>query len=136
MGEVRNYRDLDVWKFSRKLVSDVYKITQSFPKEEIYALTSQLRRAAVSILSNIAEGHARSGPKEFMQFLSIALGSLAEVETQLLLSEDLHYTTAKDTVLVLQEIERLQKMLHALRTVLRSKLHPPLPIPQPPITHA
>ena len=91
---VLNYRDLEVWRNSRKLVKDVYELTERFPQKEIYSLTSQLRRAAVSIPSNIAEGHSRSSTKDYIQFVSIAIGSLAELDTQLLLAEDLGYIQA------------------------------------------
>ena len=86
------HKELDVWKTSIEFVSDVYQISGKFPKEEIYGLTSQIRRAAVSIPSNIAEGAARSHDKEFIQFLYIALGSLSEVETQLIISVNLGFT--------------------------------------------
>ena len=79
--EMSNYKDLQVWQRSIELVLDVYKLAQAFPLEERYALGDQMRRAAVSIPSNIAEGHARGSAKEFRHFLSIALGSLAELET-------------------------------------------------------
>jgi four helix bundle protein len=79
----RSYRDLNVWKLSIELVKDVYRITQKFPATEIYGLTSQIRRAAISIPSNIAEGQGRTSSKEFRQFLGIAMGSMAELSTQL-----------------------------------------------------
>ena len=77
-----NHKEMDVWKRSMDLAEAIYTITRAFPKEEVYGLTSQIRRAAVSIPSNIAEGAARKSNKEFLQFLSISLGSLSEVETQ------------------------------------------------------
>ena len=86
-----HHKDLDAWQFSIELVSDIYELTKAFPKEEIYGLTNQIRRSAVSIPSNIAEGSARQSSKEFTQFLYIALGSLAEVETQLIIAENLSY---------------------------------------------
>jgi four helix bundle protein len=82
---------LDIWKLGIELVQEVYKTTVEFPKEEIYGLTNQMRRAAVSIPSNISEGAARSSKKEFIQFLYVALGSLAELETQAIISEKLGY---------------------------------------------
>lgn len=88
---MKTHKDLDAWKNAMKLAKEVYAITKSFPKEEIFGITSQMRRAAVSIPSNIAEGAARSGSKEFIQFLYIALGSLSELETQFLLAMDLGY---------------------------------------------
>ena len=87
----RKHHDLRAWQEAMTLVKDVYQITASFPKDEIYALTSQMRRAAVSIPSNIAEGAARTGDKEFLQFLSISRGSLSELETQLIIAKELGY---------------------------------------------
>jgi four helix bundle protein len=81
----RSYRDLEVWKLSLNLVEEIYKATAQFPASENYGLSQQIRRAAVSIPSNIAEGQFRNSPKEFKQFLSIALGSSAELETQLII---------------------------------------------------
>ena len=85
------YRDLIAWQRAMDLVEEVYEATKGFPREELYGLTSQLRRAAVSIPSNIAEGQGRNSPKEFVHFLAIAYGSLREAETQLLISGRLHY---------------------------------------------
>jgi four helix bundle protein len=85
------HKDLEVWKLSINFVTSIYKKTNSFPKEEIYGLTSQIRRAAVSIPSNIAEGAARRNKTEFRQFLYIALGSAAELETQLIISGNLNF---------------------------------------------
>ena len=83
------YRDLRVWQMAMRLVLDIYRRTQTFPREETYGLTVQLRRAAVSIASNIAEGKGRSSDKELLHFLSTAKGSLFEVETQLMIARDL-----------------------------------------------
>jgi four helix bundle protein len=83
----RSYRDLVVWQKSMQLVTDIYRITKAFPKEEIYGLTSQIRRAAVSIPSNIAEGQGRRTSSEFHQFLGHARGSIMELETQILIAQ-------------------------------------------------
>jgi four helix bundle protein len=91
-----SHKDLDVWKLSIELVVDIYKLTETFPKSELYGITSQIRRAAVSIPSNIAEGSARKNTKEYVQFLYIALGSLAEMETQLIICQRLNYISAFD----------------------------------------
>ncbi|MDM1448002.1 four helix bundle protein [Myroides odoratimimus] len=88
---MKTHKDLDVWKYSGEFVSTVYTLTKGFPRDEVYGLISQIRRSAVSIPSNIAEGSARKGDKEFIHFLYIALGSTAELETQLLLASDLGY---------------------------------------------
>lgn len=90
-GVRRNHHNLHVWQVAMDLVQDIYKITAQFPQDELYGLTSQMRRSAVSIPSNIAEGAARTGHKEFLYFLSIARGSLSELETQLQISERLGY---------------------------------------------
>src|SRR5690242_19387804 len=87
----RKHHDLQVWQEGMALAKDIYAATASFPKEEIYGLTSQMRRAAVSLPSNIAEGAARGTKKEFLQFLIIARGSLMELETQILLSKELGF---------------------------------------------
>lgn len=97
------------------LAKEVYQFTARFPAEERYGLISQMRRAAVSVPSNIAEGQARHGTREFLQFLSHAGGSLAELETQALLSVDLGYSVASDASRILEEIAELQKMLAAIR---------------------
>ena len=85
------HKDLDIWNEGIELVEEVYKPTAEFPKEEIYGLTNQMRRASVSVPSNISEGAARSGKKEFIKFLYVALGSLAELETKTIISEKLGY---------------------------------------------
>jgi four helix bundle protein len=85
------HKDLDIWKLGIELVEEVYKTPVEFPKEEIYGLTNQMRRASVSIPSNISEGATRGSKKEFIKFLYIALGSLAELETQTIISEKLRY---------------------------------------------
>ena len=93
---MRNHKDLIVWQKSMALVKRVYEITRAFPHEEMFGLTSQMRRAAVSIPSNIAEGYGRIYDKERINFLSIALGSASELETQLMISEDLGFTANGD----------------------------------------
>ncbi|MEW6133747.1 MAG: four helix bundle protein [Pseudomonadota bacterium] len=111
------HRELLAWQESMVLVKLVYELTAAFPKEELYGLTSQLRRAAVSIPSNIAEGAARNGDREFHQFLAIARGSLAELETQMLLAEQLGYL-AKGT-LPTGQMERLFKLISGLMNSLQ-----------------
>jgi four helix bundle protein len=97
-----NHKDLDVWKESMLFAKGVYLITNTFPKEELYGITSQIRRSVVSVPSNIAEGAARSSDKEFIHFLYISLGSLTEAETQLILSYDLGFVNNLD---ILPKIE-------------------------------
>jgi four helix bundle protein len=98
---VKRYKDLIAWQKAMDLVEQIYKITRNLPKEELYGLTSQLRRAAVSIPSNIAEGHCRNGRREFIHHLSIALGSLGEVETQVILAQRLCYLDDSSSILEL-----------------------------------
>ena len=95
-----NHKEMDVWKRSMDLVETIYKVSTQFPKEEIYGLTSQIRRSAVSVPSNIAEGAARKSDKEFIQFISIAMGSLSEVETQYQLSVRLGFIEESKTVTI------------------------------------
>lgn len=108
----RPHYKLEAWKSAMALVSGIYQITRSFPKEELYGLSSQMRRAAVSIPSNLAEGAARTGQKEFAQFLSIAKGSLSELETQLLISADLGYLDRKHEIF--QQADRVSSLLSGL----------------------
>lgn len=119
MVSISSYKDLDVWKRARLLVKGVYIITQSYPKEELFGITSQTRRAAVSIPANIAEGFSRHGTKDYIAFISIAIGSLAELETLLILATDVGYI---NDIKILDEINQLQKMLHGLRKSLKDKL--------------
>jgi four helix bundle protein len=113
--KVTHYKDLLVWQKAMALAKEVYRMTASFPGDERFGLTSQMRRSAVSVPSNIAEGQARQGTREFLQFISHASGSLAELETQILLSVDVSYARKTDADAVLRKIEELQKMLAGLR---------------------
>lgn len=107
-------QELIGWKKSRALVAEIYRHTQSFPKHEIYGLTSQLRRAAVSIPSNIAEGQGRLTRGEFKQFLGHARGSTFEVETQLLIAEDLGYLDRQSTECLLRQVQEVGRILSGL----------------------
>src|SRR5437660_1267087 len=111
----RGFRDLRVWKDGMDLVEQVYRLTRDFPKQELYGLANQLRRAAVSIPSNIAEGQTRSHVKEFLQFLSMAQGSLAEVQTQIELAGRLNFLSPEQIEPALQHADSLAKQLYALR---------------------
>lgn len=105
-----DYKELDIWIQARVLVKTVYVLTKSFPKDEQFSLTSQVRRCVISIPSNIAEGCGRQSNKETIHFLHIARGSLFELETQMILAEDLNYIS--DIDIVLKEIERVKKLLN------------------------
>ena len=120
MGGIQSYRDLIVWQKSIDFVEAVYRATETWPKHEIYGLTSQLRRAAVSIPSNIAEDQARQHTKEFKQFIHISLGSLAEAHTQVLIAKRLSYVSQAQAELLERQIVELQKMLRSLSKRLRA----------------
>ncbi len=110
----RSYRDLEVWKLSLSLVEDIYKATATFPASENYGLSQQIRRAAVSIPSNIAEGQFRNSSKEFRQFLAIALGSSAELETQLIIANKVNYLSTEELSGLLNNLEIIMKMVKKL----------------------
>lgn len=110
----KNYRELIVWQEGIKLAKFVYKLTEKFPRQETYALADQVRRAVVSVPSNIAEGQARKAPGDFRRFLHIALGSLAEVDTQLILAQEFGYLNKEDTKMLDDQIQRLRKKIYAL----------------------
>jgi len=112
--KIKNYKDLDIWKRSIGVVENIYKITKNFPKEEMYGLTSQLRRSAVSIPSNIAEGFARFSNKEYKHFLFISLGSCAELSTQIIIALRLGYFENKEADKLLNEIDEISKMTMSL----------------------
>ena len=111
---MQTYKDLTVWQKSMDLTTKIYVLTRALPKEEIYGLTNQLRRAAVSIPSNIAEGNGRFSQKEYARFLSVARGSNAEVETQLLLCVKLGYIQSSETDEALSLCTEIGKMLTAM----------------------
>lgn len=114
------YRELKVWRLAMELAEEVYKLCAEFPKHEVYGLTSQLQRATVSIPSNIAEGQARNSSKEFGHFLGIARGSLAELETQIMLAQRLGYLTAEKADPALEKAEEIGKMLKGLQKSLNT----------------
>ncbi|MBI2633612.1 MAG: four helix bundle protein [Parcubacteria group bacterium] len=111
---MHSYKDLIVWQKAIKLVFEIYSVTEYFPKEEIYGLTSQMRRAAVSIPSNIAEGRVRGSRKEYRQFLLTAYGSGAELETQVILSKQLPKTKELNYIVVDALLDEVMKMLNAM----------------------
>ena len=116
----RKHHDLHVWQEAMALTKDIYRVTAQFPREEVYALTNQMRRAAVSIPSNIAEGVARTSSRELLQFLSIARGSLSELETHVILAQDLGYLNDKQPLLA--RIERSFGLLGGLINSVEKKV--------------
>jgi four helix bundle protein len=117
MSKLESYRDLEVWKISMLLAREVYQITEGMPKHEIYGLTSQIRRASVSVPANIAEGYGRNHRKEYVQFLGVANGSLKELETLLLLAHDLNYIN--DIAKLMSLCESAGRLLTRLRQSLQ-----------------
>jgi four helix bundle protein len=116
---VRSYKDLVAWQKSMDLVAAVYRASQGFPKEENFGLVSQIRRAAVSVPSNIAEGHARTSKKEFQYFLSNARGSLAELETQLTIAHQLAYIDETEINQLLDRLGEVGRILNGLLAALK-----------------
>ncbi|AJF06874.1 four helix bundle protein [Geoalkalibacter subterraneus] len=116
----RKHHDLRLWQESMILVREIYEATEKFPRDEVYSLTNQMRRAAISVPSNIAEGAGRMGPKEFLQFLSIARGSLSELDTQIILAKDLGYLN--DTRNIQNRIERIFSLFGGLMNSLKGKV--------------
>src|SRR3984957_10604380 len=114
-GKAQSYRDLLVWQKGIALAKTIYKLTAGFPSEEKFGLISQMRRAAVSVPSNIAEGQARHTTGEFVQFISYAEGSLAELDTQLILSSELRFCDRASTTPAFELIDELRRMLNVLR---------------------
>lgn len=119
------YRELLVWQQSMELVKQVYQMTKSFPRDEIYGLTSQLRRAAVSVASNIAEGQGRESRPEFYQFLCKARGSLMEIETQILIAIELGYVTQTTSDALLALTTRVGRLLNGLMRSLKARSRTP-----------
>ena len=117
----RSYKDLVVWQKGIALAKLIYQLTNNFPSEEKFGLVAQMRRAAVSIPSNIAEGQARHKTGEFIQFISHAEGSLAELDTQLILSIELKFARAENADVAFQLISELRRMLNALRRKLAAR---------------
>lgn len=112
--KIRNFRDLDIWQLGKEIVREIYFMTKEFPREELYALASQMQRAAVSIPSNIAEGFNRYHNKEYRQFLFLALGSCAELETQIEICVDLAYVSHSLKLVLLEKVDHESRMIRNL----------------------
>lgn len=110
---MRQFKELEIWQLGQSLTIDIYKVTIKMPKEEVYGLTSQMRRASVSIPSNIAEGCSRNSNKEFNRFLEIAIGSSFELETQLIISQELGLLPQDEVQKILQSLSILQPKINA-----------------------
>ncbi len=121
MGTLKSYQDLEVWKKSIDLAEKVYQLSAQFPQDERYGLSSQVRRSVVSIAANIAEGAARHGTREFLQFLGIASGSLAETETFLILARRLGMATSEQIDPLLSQMGEIGRMLNGLKRSLHSR---------------
>jgi len=118
---MHNFKELEIWKRSRILVKDIYLLISNFPRDEKFGLISQMKRAVVSIPSNIAEGSGRSSDKEFVRFLDIAIGSAFELETQLYLALDLSFISNKELNNILFKITEIEKMIHGFKKKLMTQ---------------
>ena len=116
---MHQFKELEIWKRGRLFCSEIYKITSNFPESEKFGLTNQLRRACVSIPSNIAEGSSRSSNKDVLRFLEIAIGSAYEIETQLLIAFDLNFINTDEIEKVATELNEIIKMISRFRTTLK-----------------
>ncbi len=122
MTKISHFRELEVWRRGMDVVEAVYRVSAGFPKAEVYGLASQVRRAAVSVPSNIAEGHPRASTKEYLNHVSIAQASLAEMETQLEIASRLGYTNQADLEPVFEESAVLGRQMYSLRNALIKRL--------------
>ena len=126
---INNFRDLRVWQAGMDLVENVYLLTRSFPADEKHGLTSQMRRAAVSVPSNIAEGHTREHTNHYLYHLSVAQASLAELQTQIEIAGRLHYLSPEGVSRILEDAVALSRQLFALRNALAKGFKSPTPNP-------
>ena len=119
---MHNFRELKIWQEAIEITKLTYKLTKRFPSSELYGLTSQMNRAAVSIPSNIAEGAGRNSNKEFTQFLNISIGSCFELETQMILAYEFNYVQKDEMEMFILNLSKLEKMINALLSTLRKQL--------------
>ena len=124
MTPIRSYRDLDAWKLARQLAEGCYRFTESFPKSEMFGLAAHIRKSAVSIPSNIAEGHSRRSRAAYASFIGIAMGSQAELETQVELARRLKLGQEKDAARLLEAAADVGRILHGLRLALLTRTAP------------
>lgn len=116
---MHRFKELMIWKKSRVFCSSIYEVTSKFPDSEKFGLTNQLRRASISVASNIAEGSSRKSNKDFARFLEIAIGSAYEIETQLLIASDLNFITNKQSEVLLSDIQDIIKMISKFKSTLK-----------------
>jgi four helix bundle protein len=119
---MQTHKNLKVWQRSISFVTEIYRVTSEFPREEIYCMVSQLRRAAISIPSNIAEGSARRNTREYIQFLHVSLGSAAEIETQIIISINLGFIMQDKAGIIQAELEEIIRMLSGLIKAIADKI--------------
>lgn len=128
---MRNYKELQVWERSHKLTLEVYRLTKYFPKEELFGLVSQMRRCAVSIPANIAEGCGKNSEKDLLRFLQISLGSLMELDYYIILAKDLEYISNDKSSQMSEELTQLRKMLITFMKKVGASIQPNTHTPQP-----
>ncbi|MDI9859807.1 four helix bundle protein [Flectobacillus roseus] len=122
MTQIKSFRDLLIWQKSMNLVTDIYLVTRNFPQAEMFGLTSQLRRASISIPSNIAEGYGRNTSKDYLRYLQIALGSLYEMQTQLEIASNLHFLEIFDFNKMISLCLEIERMLTSLIAKIKAKI--------------
>lgn len=114
MEKIKSFKELRIWQKGMEIVKDIYLLTKKFPKEELYGLSSQMKRAAISVPSNIAEGFKRYHNKEYSQFLYIALGSIGELETQVIIAQELDFIAKEELESISEKIDHVSKMIASL----------------------
>ena len=119
---INSFKDLKAWQLGMDVAEGVYRLTENFPKAEIYGLTSQMRRSAVSIPSNLAEGQGRDSTKEFLHFIAISIGSICELETQLLIAHRLKYCPPNDMEIIMTKLAETGRTIRGLQKAIKSKL--------------
>jgi len=115
---MHNFKELKIWQMGREFVKDIYGLTGTLPQEELFVITSQMRRAAISIPSNISEGAGKNSDKDFVRFIDTSIGSAFELETQLYICFDQNYLSEKELNIYLDKVQKIQKMLYNFRTTL------------------
>jgi four helix bundle protein len=119
---INSFKDLKAWQLGMDVTECVYRLTENFPKSEIYGLSSQMRRSAVSIPSNLAEGQGRESSKEFLHFIAISIGSICELETQLLIAHRLNYAPSIDIESIITKLAETGRMIRGLQKSIKAKL--------------